>query len=815
MTSKKTQNLFNNFRIGRIKLTNFKSFADTLELNFGEHQLIILDGPNGFGKTTIFDAIEISITGRLLRVRDGDGKVKDKHLLINNLLSDAEIYLELLDSRGAGNLIIHSNICNYKGVARDYDKKIVRKILNHWPFDDIANEIFTTPLDISKLQDMLSYPAIDSMFTVLNYIQQEEALHYLRDDEKKRYQKIQHLIGKAADVEDYTRLKKFLEKFKNDISSEQAVFDEFNAKLISIEAASTELSEDDQQGEIVTLSGSTIPALSTDDDISQLDKWLDALNKCRIIFEGGDAYNKILLKHEVSKWQKPQYKKRLINVLNFSNHSAPEKTAIKLNNHIISIEKIITKNKSYRLISTEYNNRSSTTMMLDEIKKVFLSQYQLHADLIGLWYGAKNTVDVMGSMINTVIASREKLYNDFHAHWIKEHTEAQAAVECPLCGSLFEEFSLLSEACEKHHRELISLQDTASSALTEAEDNLWEKMISPLVRRSLKLNNLCQRIDRNYAQRLVSRRVSQDEVALISSDRKWFSEYYPSYTQYVSPDVISADYNDEESHNHLVKAMLNYDNELRFNVDGNYDEILSAATTARLKSNEAGQWMGSLADIDNDIKCINNVLSLKKNNNYLTAKASVDGSHAKLEKLQKIKVKLESAVKIYKKVIEADDKFMSKAVRIPFYIYSSKILQTRFTSNQPSSGIVLRSAEGDRENGFYRFCAELNDKHDAWNTMSSGQLAGVVIAFMLTMNKVYPSGLKTLLIDDPVQAMDDINMASFVHLMRGEFSSHQVILSTHDSKVANYLAFKYQTSKLNAQHINLKKIRRASLDPAS
>ena len=108
------------------------------------------------------------------------------------------------------------------------------------------------------------------------------------------------------------------------------------------------------------------------------------------------------------------------------------------------------------------------------------------------------------------------------------------------------------------------------------------------------------------------------------------------------------------------------------------------------------------------------------------------------------------AIKDYEKIV-------AKQVAIPFYIYSSKVLQTRPDGN----GVFLQSAENNRENGYLRFVSNLNDDHDAWNTMSSGQLSGLVISFMLAMNKVYPTKLTTILIDDPVQTMDEINLASF------------------------------------------------------
>lgn len=91
--------------------------------------------------------------------------------------------------------------------------------------------------------------------------------------------------------------------------------------------------------------------------------------------------------------------------------------------------------------------------------------------------------------------------------------------------------------------------------------------------------------------------------------------------------------------------------------------------------------------------------------------------------------------------------------------------------------------------------------------MSSGQLSGIVITFMLAMNKMYPSNLKTLLIDDPVQTMDEINMVSLLQLLRYEFSDYQLIMSTHEKNISNYFSYKYSTLGKSVKPLDIKSYR--------
>lgn len=807
MQSNKPESKFYNYSLGRLLIKDFKSFDGALELDFSNQQLTILDGPNGFGKTSIFDAIEVSMTGKISRIIPTDNKLKDRHLLINDLSEFSEIYLELINGHEDDRFVIHTKIFDYKGSAKYYEQQIVREILGFWPGEE-EHDVITVPLPSAKLQDKLNYQNIDDMFTVLNYIQQEDALHYLKDDEATRYKKIQHLMGKAEGVDEKEKLELFNEKLSNDIKKDQANYEFLNNELKDMESMLIELPANNSNEGNVQLSGDTIDVVITDVSNQQLEIWLAAMNNCKLIFQRDDAYSDIFLKHCVIFWCKPNSKKRLSNLLNYANHGILDKTVEKLQRHIKNANDIIVRKQSYTKIVNNSNNRNSTELILAEIRKVFLKQYDLNINLIESWNAARSSVSSIDSIINILIASREKLHDEFLYHHGKKNETNDTTVECPFCGKSFEELTLLNEAYSEHEKEFFALQTAASLLLTNASDNLWKILITPLVERSKILSKRYANINRELISLLGNRVISTTEMQQLQTDKVWFDKHYPDYIQYSSSDVTSSKYITDESYNLLVKSLSEYEQSLRVEVEGDFDLIQSSAKLINLKKDDAGQWIGTIESIENDILCLTNHLTLRKNNEYLSMKERVDRSGKDVNKLKNIKSQIDKAIKIYRKNIESDDKSMSKAIRIPFYVYSSKILQTRISSKLPTSGIILRSAETAKENPFYKFCAQLNDKHDVWNTMSSGQLAGVVISFMLTMNKVYPSGLTTLLIDDPVQSMDDINMASFVHLLRGEFNRHQVILSTHDSKVANYLAFKYQASNLKTQHINLKKTRR-------
>ena len=78
---------------------------------------------------------------------------------------------------------------------------------------------------------------------------------------------------------------------------------------------------------------------------------------------------------------------------------------------------------------------------------------------------------------------------------------------------------------------------------------------------------------------------------------------------------------------------------------------------------------------------------------------------------------------------------------------------------------------------------------------------------MLAMNKLYVGDddqLGFLLIDDPVQTMDDINIAALVELLRNEFGNKQIILSTHELEKENYILYKFYKYGKVGQSLNVK-----------
>ena len=147
-------------------------------------------------------------------------------------------------------------------------------------------------------------------------------------------------------------------------------------------------------------------------------------------------------------------------------------------------------------------------------------------------------------------------------------------------------------------------------------------------------------------------------------------------------------------------------------------------------------------------------------------------------------------------------KFASiKQIEIPLYYYSGKILQHSFRG----TGIFV-SYDKNKTKSPLKFLPSYDTDYDAIFSMSSGQLSVVVIALTLALNLAYGSGKEGgfLLIDDPIQSMDDINISALIDLLRHQFNNHQLIFSTHEDEMAMYFNYKFEQLGKKVKLINMK-----------
>ena len=157
-------------------------------------------------------------------------------------------------------------------------------------------------------------------------------------------------------------------------------------------------------------------------------------------------------------------------------------------------------------------------------------------------------------------------------------------------------------------------------------------------------------------------------------------------------------------------------------------------------------------------------------------------------KLNQAKKRLESVKKSFIEKIIGD-------IKILFYIYSGRIMQDCFYGR----GLFLIY---NKDKAYINFTTSPTSRVDALYNLSSGQLIALIYAFTMALNKLYHK-YNFMLIDDPVQCIDDINIWGFIETLRHEFQGYSFLFSTHEEQYGLLLRYRLSKFGFNIEYRDL------------
>ena len=174
---------------------------------------------------------------------------------------------------------------------------------------------------------------------------------------------------------------------------------------------------------------------------------------------------------------------------------------------------------------------------------------------------------------------------------------------------------------------------------------------------------------------------------------------------------------------------------------------------------------------------------------------------ARKNQLNKIIKSLSDYQKAIDEGIQEYKKKIIKDIEPLLHVYTAKILQQKFNGKS-----IFISYDEKIEN--IQLVNSVKDKQDILYSMSSGQLSAVALAFLLCMNQVYSNQetCSLLLIDDPDQTIDDVNMVGFVDILRYGFADRQIFVSTHEQKFEWFLRYRYAKAEKRVKLFNMKEL---------
>lgn len=173
------------YKIVNLRVKNFKCFDNAQFYEFRieyEKNPIILSGPNGFGKTTFFDAIELIFSKNITRLDKGIEKKTTnlgKNILLNKANEDGYVVLTLRNEQ-SDCLTIFAKILNNNHKLEVEDSIYYGEISGFISTEELDSFLcsYDDWKDSVDSENLIKYRAKN--FNVYYYVSQAESVHFLK-----------------------------------------------------------------------------------------------------------------------------------------------------------------------------------------------------------------------------------------------------------------------------------------------------------------------------------------------------------------------------------------------------------------------------------------------------------------------------------------------------------------------------------------------------------------------------------------------------------------------------------------------------------
>ncbi|WP_215143705.1 AAA family ATPase [Exiguobacterium qingdaonense] len=864
-------------KIKKVYIKNFKGIKEKRIIDF-KNSTTLLIGPNGFGKTTIYDVIELCLTGKLHRTFvkqrvTNDAKDYKKPFYQNTSGEDVVVKL-WLEKENNENLIIvkfldkdNSGTVDGRGRKnKPNDFGLLKTFTENT--EDFEKDLFYPEKNLSQSQINSFFEFRDTEFKIediyylFNYLQQEENTYFLKKSENERKDELKFLFQTSEAEEklhqidtlifDINQIIKDLDKKIESIEGNEKVksvpyeplFEKndflFDRKTLFDKKVSDlwPIQKEEYLEELSTLI--KFKQEFSPEEFQKKNKLLE-IDK---LIENQDFLYYFVLKDFMlqNEFEKIRSNVNLIKNRDLLERFILQKIISKSNEYIQNDERYTQLNKYLEILEKNdaYSSLNEIEKIIKDLKPDLSEKYN---DFIKKYNLLSKTTNEIEETMREILRLRQLLRDETS----KQCNHPNLESECPYCGHNWNSFESLMLAFDKRTENLSIVLSEQSKELLNLKTDFEREIFIPLK------DNLSKKIESHLKiDGEVLRKISDFkhlEMGLISELNN-----IPTIQKFIWVEIESisnlneaviklkaylenylyVDYSVYEKINMLYYRTFN--NEISFVKSIMSEEELNKVV---IKINTNSRLNFDIIEV-NRIKLISELNSKKKHLKFDSGRARNDnnyfetyfnGSAEEFEKLslndiekkrkyveytydyvqfsvvRYLKDRKEKFNLVHSNLLKVKDVYkseitnhkieMAKNIKLPFYIYTAKMLQ----NYQQGMGIFLHTKEGSES---IRFISDPSTDHDVMHHLSSGQLAVISLAFTLAINKTYniSKGLKILTIDDPVQDLDTMNIHSFIELTRHEFlKEYQLILSTHSD--INAMFMKYKFEKIDNQEVNL------------
>lgn len=771
--------------LNKITLKNFKIFGgEPYTISFEDNDLILLDGPNGYGKTSIFDAIELGLTGNISRFISLESRQNPSDIVVaHEGAENVEVILEFKDK--------HSKVKTFQrklkhSIPNSFKK--ISKFVELWELNEIVNEE-PIPIGQDALDQYFDSKDFSRDFLLFHYVQQEETSRFLKTkNEAQRADELAQLFGNTREAD--KKLSKLVATFKK--------------MGVSKKTVSNRIKEIRELYKIDSNASASIATGTTEPHFYVL-PWLVDSNATP--FWDGKSIEKLDQEKLNSSLTEITNIRNLLVNQNFFLRNRRFENAIQQRevlelyigyfNSIKNYDLLVRQSQEHRLVKNAY-----TLLKSGDVKQI---RTVTNFNTIFQTLSLGSSTDFEVSLQSLVQAEKKSSgLSSIYSELIKHHDAMFAGLKkvsnqsaCVLCGHDYQTHDALSHAIAQYGHLLRSELSGQDKLLVAARDTFNTTHLSPLLQ-------ACA----TYLEQMPA--PSQDDLLALSKAlntkerfeklRKWLRSERIEHD-----DLLATTFPVHSGNNYITAATDSLSERIR-SVIGQAPDGYYEANGTNIFDRIYRDYFNNEADKLTQVST--NLLDNKESyikNLYFSSLKNISEELVKLEQrsvlLQRALDDVAEIITIVRTKIKQYRKKLITEIEIPFYIYSGKILQTHQAGL--GYGIFIKDPTGDDELKNVRLVSNWESDHDILNTMSSGQISAVVIALTLALHKVYSTRFSCIFIDDPVQTMDDINMSSLVEVLRNDFSDKQIILSTHEDKVSRYFTYKYLKHGESVKIINL------------
>lgn len=756
----------NKMKIRRISLLNFKGF-DELQLSFDSEDAIILGGKNGYGKTTLFDALELLFTGRIQRMID----YKDYH---NNRYGISQEEKPLVFNKHSDFVIVSAEI--EQGDIRIVLQRKAKVLDMKNPVDfkafgklQIVEDDGTERVLSDGDSKNLGITDLCHSYSFLNYLSQEEATTFLKQKEADRAEMLSHLFD-LEKYETYLRKIKKTQKVLGDLQKE------WNKEKQTVENSIKSLLSSGVKEKEANVEYFQITAgqkCKWDEEEPQLS--YEEFNA--LLAEDGIFDKLTYLAQNMSEFQK--FRRNLF-VKQHSSEDEIHKLAFVakyftmtnvIKSYIEFQEKIV-----QPIVSLALPNIEKFSLDIpNDIRKCIANEVidNLNNKIKTLKEQYK-CFDNIQKVQFSILEMRNKLAKAIEGNSPETH-------QCPLCGHDYISSEQLLKEIDTHG-ELLSKQMENSMLEIQTQFDSLKKELQIIVIES---------ITSYFASISITDDVCKEYQKI---DVKQLSELLGIFKEKVQLSIDTSLLIEDISKSirmQLETAIQKYDTALDYQtMNQAYSSYGRYVKKEFLKEDFIQKKRQYLIKMWNKSKSEQLKIYERKKEH---AKKTLDNIERRIGEFKSFQKDVQDAKKIYLGKLLSD-------IKILFYIYSGRIMQDSYFGR----GLFIRE-NLDKNRVLITSSKSEHDEVDALFNMSSGQLVSLVVALTLSLNKLY-SSVPFIAIDDPIQTMDDINLWGLIETLRHDFSDHFMMLSTHETDYGKLLEYKLKKWGVDTEYIEMSQL---------